>query len=214
MPLDPSSKLFYAHCFHDVQKQADELANSLGLAHDSNRNLSRGQKQMLRWHHALVHVGFATVRHIGKLGWLGTKGLSLGDPKVDPPLCSSCQYGKGHKRPTKTTRTTHLSQSEGAIHKNSLSPGDLVSMDHMVIRQHGRRFDSMGREALDKMFRGGTIFVDAASGRIKVKFQRGLSASETLQSKMEFEREAMSTGVAIKSYQTDNGTFTAHSVID
>ena len=64
------------------------------------------------------------------------------------------------------------------------------------------------------MFHGGTIFVDAASGRIKVKFQRGLTAAETLQSKMEFEREALSNGVTIKAYRTDNGTFTAQSVID
>ena len=77
-------------------------------------------------------------------------------------------------------------------------------MDHMVIRQAGRRFESIGRESEDKMFKGGTIFVDAASGRIKVKFQRGLSATETLQSKMEFEREALSNGVTIKAYRTDN----------
>ena len=214
MFLDPSSKLFYAHCFHDVQRQADQLAQALGLAHDSNNNLSRGQKQILRWHHALVHVGFSTIRHVGKLGWLGTKGLALGDPKLDPPLCGSCQYGKGQKRSTKATKAIARPQAEGAITKDSLSPGDLVSMDHMIIRQHGRRLDSMGREALDKMYQAGTIFVDAASGRIKVKFQRGTSASETLQSKMEFEREAISNGVTIKAYRTDNGTFTAQSVID
>jgi hypothetical protein len=64
------------------------------------------------------------------------------------------------------------------------------------------------------MYTAGTIFVDAASGRIKVKFQRGYSAQETLQSKMEFEREALSHGVTVKSYRTDNGTFTAQAVID
>jgi transposase InsO family protein len=214
MPLDPVTKLFYTHCFHDVQKQANELAQSLGLTHDSNTNLSPGQKRLLRWHHALVHIGFTTVRHIGKLGWLGTKGLSLGDPHISTPLCASCQYGKGHKRSTQATRSISRPETTGAITKNNLSPGDLVSMDHIVIRQAGRRFESRDRESEDKMFHGGTIFVDAASGRIKVKFQRGLSAPETLQSKMEFEREALSNGVTIKAYRTDNGTFTAQSVID
>ncbi len=68
MPLNPSSKLFYANCLQYVQKQAAALANSLGLVHDPNRNLSRGQKSLLRWHHALVHVGFSTIRPIEKLG--------------------------------------------------------------------------------------------------------------------------------------------------
>ena len=184
MSLDPVTKLFYTHCFHDVQKQADHLAQSLGLTHESNTNLSQGQKRLLRWHHALVHIGFTTVRHIAKLGWLGTKGLSLGDPKIPFPLCGSCQYGKGHKRSTQATRTTTLPQAQGAITKDKLEPGDLVSMDHVVIRQPGRRFESRGRESVDRMFHGGTIFVDAASGRIKVKFQRGLTAAETLQSKI------------------------------
>ena len=61
MPLDPVSKLFFTHCFHDVQKQADQLAQSLGLTHESNSNLSQGQKRLLRWHNALVHVGFTTM---------------------------------------------------------------------------------------------------------------------------------------------------------
>jgi len=162
----------------------------LGLTRESNLNLTPGQKRLLRWHHALVHIGFSTVRHIGKLGWLGSQGVSLGDPKIPSPLCGSCQYRKGHKQSTQATKTVALPQAQGAITKNNLVPGDLVSMDHMVIKQPGRRFESRGRESDDKMFRGGTIFVDAASCRIKIKCQHGLSAVETLQSKMEFEREA------------------------
>lgn len=84
----------------------------------------------------------------------------------------------------------------------------------MVIQDPGRRFESRGKESPDMMYQGATIFVDGASARIKVKFQRGLTAVETLKSKMEFEHDCFNSGVRVKSYRTDNGTFTAQSVIE
>ena len=89
--LDLQSRLFYIPCFHDVQEAANELLANLQLTQDSNSNLTRGQKQLLRFHHALCHIGFSTIRKIGKLGWLGSKGLNLGDPSTPAPLCASCQ---------------------------------------------------------------------------------------------------------------------------
>jgi hypothetical protein len=150
LPLDPSSRLFYAHCCSDVQRAANALANSLNLTDSANKNLSRGQKRLLCWHHALIHVAFNTIRRVGKMGWLGTSGLELGDPQADPPLCGSCQYAKAKKRPTGAKTTQSNPTTEGAISKDKLEPGDLVSMDHMIIKEFGRTFKSMGREAQDK----------------------------------------------------------------
>lgn len=64
------------------------------------------------------------------------------------------------------------------------------------------------------MYKAATIIVDSASGCIALKFQRGLSAAETVQSKMEFERYCFNLGRQIKSYRTKNGTFTAQSMLD
>ena len=72
--LDLPSRLFYMPTFSNVQKAADELLCNLSLTQDTNQNLSHGQKALLKFHHALCHVGFGTIRKIGKLGWLGTKG--------------------------------------------------------------------------------------------------------------------------------------------
>jgi hypothetical protein len=101
--------------------------------------------------------------HVAKLGWLGVKGLSLSRIK-EIPLCGSCQYGKGHKRnPGTKTEVPNLAK-EGATNKDKLVTGAQVSMDHFVVRKHGQRFTSRGHESADNMFKGGTTFIDAASG--------------------------------------------------
>jgi len=198
--------------FSNVQQAADELLCNLSLTHESNQNLSRGQKTVLRFHHALCHIGFSTIRKLGKLGWWGTKGLQLGDPTTTP-ICASCQYGKGHKRNPGASTTTPTSKSEGAISKDALKRGDMVCMDHFVVTEHGRLWTSKGHEPSDRRFCGGTIFVDVASGWIELKFQISLAAADTIQSKMEFERLCQSYGFMVKSYRTDNGTFTAQSML-
>jgi hypothetical protein len=212
IPLDPTSRLFYVHCFRDVQQKANALADSLHATNDSNTNLSRAQKLLIRTHNALAHCGFSTVQHVASLGWLGTHVTAL--VKANIPVCSSCQYGKGHKRnpETKTEVPNPLTQG-GNITKNQLHPDDLVSMDHFVVKTAGRKFESRGRDAPASMYKGGTFFVNAASARIKVKFQVGLSANETIRSKMEYKREALNYGVNVRSYWTDNGMFTAQSFI-
>jgi hypothetical protein len=217
LPLDPTSKLYYVHCFEDakaVQFQANTLSDSLNLTSDSNTNLTRRQKLLLRLHHAFAHCGLSTIRHICKLGWLGSNALGLGKQADDDPVCGSCQYGKAHKRNPGTKTEVPNPETAGNITKNQLNPGDQISMDHFVVRTNGRRLETKGKEHHDKMFKGGTIFVDAASGKITLKFQVSLRASETIQSKMEFERTAFSYGVRVKSYRTDNGVFTAQAFID
>jgi hypothetical protein len=64
------------------------------------------------------------------------------------------------------------------------------------------------------MFQAATIFHDAASGHVAVKFQRGLSAAETLRSKMEYERERLNVGVRVQAYRADIGTFTAQAMVE
>ena len=68
LPLDLQSRLFYLSTFQNVSKAAEELVCSLELTHEKNQNLSQGQKNLLKFHHALIHIGFYTIRRIGKLG--------------------------------------------------------------------------------------------------------------------------------------------------
>jgi hypothetical protein len=173
IPLDPTSRLFYIHCFHDVQQQANALTDSLHVTNDSNTNLRRAQKLLIMTHNPLAHCGFSTVQHVASLGWLGTHATAL--VKAEIPVCSSCQYG--HKRNPEMKTEVPNPLMQGNINKNQLNPGNLVSMDHFSLKTAGRKFKSRGRDAPDSMYKGGTFFVDAANAWIKVKFQVGLSAA-------------------------------------
>ena len=57
------------------------------------------------------------------------------------------------------------------------------------------------------MLSGGCVFIDHASGYVSIKNQVAINATETVQAKLTFEREAQSQGVVIKGYHTDNGIF-------
>ena len=136
--------------FLNIQGAADELVCNLQLTQDSNHNLSRGQKNLLHFHHALVHIGLSTIHKIGKMGWLGLKGQQLGDPSSAPPLCASCQYGKGHMHNTGAKTSTPTAKAEGAISKNVLHRGELVCMDHFTVTEHGPLWHTKGQEHVDK----------------------------------------------------------------
>ena len=62
-------------------------------------------------------------------------------------------------------------------------------------------------ERSDHHFCGGTLFCNHASTRLFNVNQVMLSGPETIDATRQFEREAASCGVEIKSYRTDNGIF-------
>ena len=53
------------------------------------------------------------------------------------------------------------------------------------------------------------MFYDAASGSVHCYHQFGLTANETIESKIAFERMAQGCGVTVKDYHTDNGVYTS-----
>ena len=83
-----------------------------------------------------------------------------------------------------------MPSKSGNLKKEKLEPGDCVAVDQFVVRQGGRLFTTSGREKEEDRFKGGTVFVDMATGKIFVKFQVSLGVEETLVGKACFEREA------------------------
>ncbi len=59
----------------------------------------------------------------------------------------------------------------------------------------GRQFAARGNRLTGQKFRGGTIFCDAASAKLTVIHQVGLTGTETVQAKLRLEREAAAAGV-------------------
>ena len=148
----------------------------------------------------------------GLLGRMSEKIKKVSDD--DHPMCASCNHGKQFRRPTGATRKSHVPGKSGNLKKEKLEPGDCVAVDQFVVRQGGRLFTTSGREKEEDRFKGGTIFVDMATGKIFVKFQVSLGVEETLVGKACFEREAALHGVKVKHCQTDNGVFTAQAFVD
>ena len=94
--------------------------------------------------------------------------------------------------------------------ENKLLPGDLIFYDQYEARVEGRLFSARGYSSTSRKYCGGTIFCDAASKRIFVVHQVGLTGQKTVQAKLHFERYAAGVGVFIQNYCTDNGVYTSN----
>jgi hypothetical protein len=192
--------------YKSALNSATALAMSGCVTEELNQNLSPQQKILLKWHFRLGHLGFATVQWLGRNGMLGAFGEKMGAARLIAPKCAACQFGKQGRTPTPTKHGTQ--DDSGSLTKNKLEPGELVFADQYESRQPGRAFTTKGLSSSSN-FNGGTLFVDAASHYIFVSHQVGSTATETIQSKIKFEREAMTCGVEVKAYHTDNGIFTS-----
>ena len=84
-----------------------------------------------------------------------------------------------------------------------LQPGDLVFSDQYKSPLEGRQFSARGNDVSTQKYRGGTLFCDAASGKILVVHQVGLTGTETVQAKLQFERETTAVRIHVKEYRTD-----------
>ena len=188
---------------------------------ENNQNLSVAHKELLKWHCRLGHMGFPCIQNLMKTGALGNNprikaaaGLNLSER---PLICASCAYGKAKRLATRRKKRTKAEQEpaeEKVLSKDVLIPGQKVSMDHFIVSTPGRLFNSRGSESHDRMFKGGVIFVDHASGFVFVEPVVNFTAGEAIRAKREFEREMASMGVTVLNYHTDNGVFTAAAFQD
>jgi hypothetical protein len=129
----------------------------------------------------------------------------------DLPKCAACEFGKATKRPSKVDVTRAILDKEMKLKKEDLLPGQRVSVDHYQSAVPGRLYSSRGGSSQtdQNQFHGGAIFVDNATGKIAVCHQVALSSSDTVKSKLFFEKAAYDDGIVIQRYHTDNGVLTS-----
>ena len=108
-------------------------------------------------------------------------------------------YGATKKNPTK----------EKELNKDNITLGKIVSTDHYISRSPDRLYHTKDKSDQSEMFSGECVFIDYASGYVRIKHQAAINYTETVKNKLTIEREAQSQGVAIKGYHTDNGIFKA-----
>ena len=131
----------------------------------------------------------------------------MSNESVQIPKCAACWLGGQQRRPVEGK--TMKSHNDGILSANKLKPGDLVFSDQYVCSQPGKNFNSRGQEQRHLKYMGGTIFYDSASKYVDMEHQIGFTASETVTSKISFERRASYVGVEVKEYRTDNGVYTS-----
>ena len=188
------------------------------VTQEANQNLNVAQKELLKWHCRLGHVSFQRVQMLMRAGALGdhpkVRAAAKLDLDKDPFICGSCAFGKAKRKASrpKTIKGKDWKPApvaEKVLSKETLFPGQKVSMDHFIVSTPGRLWTSRGSESHDRMFKGGVIFVDHASGYVFVSPVVNFTAGEALRAKREFEAEMASMGVTVLKFHTDNGVFTS-----
>jgi hypothetical protein len=200
-----------AYSYSDASA-APEALNALitTVSHD-NMNLSEAQKELVRWHNKLGHVGYKRVQSLMRSGTLAhseaTRRLHTAACKItELPKCAACQFGKQKRRPTPGKTSSIVRDRAGVLSQDHLSPGQRVSVDHFVCSTKGRLFSSKGKSNDNEMYCGGCIFVDHSSNQVHVEFQAHLNTHETLKAKENYELMCRDLGVVAQSFLTDNGS--------
>ena len=85
---------------------------------------------------------------------------------VVAPKCESCIFEKQYRSPRKGSTTCKDKKREGILKTDKLKPGDLVFTDQYETSVEGRIFSQRGHNLHQFKCLGGTLFYDAASGKI------------------------------------------------
>ena len=196
--------------FKNVEETAISIAKANVIARD-NSNLDPNQKITMRWHYKLGHLTLRVVKWLARQNIIGPRGHIWGKATVKEPRCETCIMGKQSRTPVKGVKKKR--ENEGVLVKGKYIPGDLVFTDQLVSSLTGRYYNDKGQQNTNYLYRGATIFWDAASHFIYLNNQVGFTAYETIESKVKFEREANSVGVKVKQYSTDNGVYQAQDFL-
>ena len=177
----------------------------------ANMNLSEYEKELLRWHHRLGHIGMKRVQWLFRQGILSTsertRRLQAAASKLSHgPMCTACQYAKQRRKTMPGSIKHSIKQEAGALKRNDVFPGQEISIDHFICNPKGRLLSSYGKEPIDTKYKGGCIFVDHSSGYTHVELQTHLNSHATLDAKKAFEAMCAEHGVIPQTFLSDNGT--------
>ena len=222
--VSPANNLPISTCFryNGLQDAAANYTESVSATHAQNHNLSEPQKELLRWHYRLGHIGLRTIQFILRTGVLASSAsmrrlhtAAARIPPHDLPKCAACQFGRQTSRPVPGKVHKTVKDRAGILSADKFAPGQQVFIDHFVCSTRGRRIRGYGiRDPSGKSparskkdsYSGGCMFVDASTGFVHVEFQTHLNSNETIQAVTNFEALARDNGIIINGYSSDNGS--------
>ena len=140
-------------------------------------------------------MGFGALKDLAKQGFLPRKIA-----KAEDVICAACHIGKGIKKAAE--------KGTSIISDKIEKPGDLFHTDQAESTTPGRPMTASGKNNKNKIYYV-TLFVDSISKKLFVEFQQSTDAKATIKSKHAVEKDAQTSGVAVKAFRSDNGVFRA-----
>lgn len=128
---------------------------NLSVTDVDNLNLDPASKELLQWHFKLGHYNLPWVQRLTRVRE-GDKEPVLRTrhkktSSLHPlPLCAACQFAKAKRRPTEAVKETKELKKDGALSKNVVLPGQVVSTDQYTSLVRGRLFHTKGKEPVGK----------------------------------------------------------------
>ena len=140
VPINPTNNLptLLGHRVDAVPKLPNALNAVVSVVHKDNYNLSPAEKEWLKWHYRLGHVGFKRVQFLMRSGVLAKsppmRSLHTTIAKLTtPPKCAACLFAKAKRRSVNTATSHHkVTDDAKSLQKNTLYPGQEISVDHYV----------------------------------------------------------------------------------
>ena len=88
---DPNNNLptHEANLPNQREKEAKALTNAVCVTNEANQNLTPSQKELLRWHFILGHIGFQHVQWLIRTGRLKAQGNSKAVANCERPKCDA-----------------------------------------------------------------------------------------------------------------------------
>ena len=177
----------------------------------SNINLTEPEKELLRWHYRLGHVGMKRIQWLFRQGILSssekTRRLhAVAANLTSGPLCTACQYAKQRRKTQPGTIKKTVKEDVNILKQNKLYPGQETSLDHFECNPLGRLLNTYGKEKSDDKYKGGCIMVDSSSGHTHVELQTCFNSIQTLAAVQAYEKVCGTMGVIPQSYLSDKGS--------
>ena len=173
-----------------------EGSNVVEDTEDELELLQNPQTLWRYWHNKLGHAPTNRIRNMANIGDLARVLASC-----RAPICPSCHFGKGTRKPWRTKTPNNQINVRKII-----KPGYCVSIDQLESSTQGLIAQMKG-SLTARRYKVMTVFVDHFSDLTYLHAQQSTTAQETIDAKKAFERYAQSHGVSINHYHADNGRF-------
>ena len=143
--IDPVNNLptSNAYSYNGVEEPVKHWKAMIIKVSEENLNLTPAEKELLRWHYRLGHLGYRKIQALMRSGVLShshaTRSLHASASKIQhPPKCAACQYGKQTRRPVPGKTSSVVQDRAGALKQENLFAGQKIAVDHFICLSHQR----------------------------------------------------------------------------